>query len=122
MINEWNPSLYKFDESPHKTIKLALDGKHFFTVEHVEVGGFATLGLKIKKLLIFRIDFGLPAIGIIHPDLSSLEFFTIDRTYHLISSFFIYFDPAIHFFHINSAKNFFCNSLMSRMNCKKLAL
>jgi len=50
VINEWNPSLYKFDESPHKTIKLALDGKHSFTVEHVEVGGFATLSLKIKKL------------------------------------------------------------------------
>ena len=50
VINEWNPSLYKFDESPHKTIKLALDGKHDFTVEHVEIGGFATLSLKIKKL------------------------------------------------------------------------
>ena len=50
VIDEWNPSLYKFDESPHKTIKLALDGKHSFTVEHVEVGGFATLSLKIKKL------------------------------------------------------------------------
>ena len=50
VINEWNPTLYKFDESPHKKIKLALDGKHSFTVEHVEVGGFATLSLKIKKL------------------------------------------------------------------------
>jgi parallel beta-helix repeat protein len=51
VINEWNPSLYKFDESPHKTIKLALDdGKHYFTVEHVEVGGFATLSLKLRKL------------------------------------------------------------------------
>jgi len=50
VINEWDPSLYKFDESPHKTIKLALDGKHDFTVEHVEIGGFATLSLKIKKL------------------------------------------------------------------------
>jgi hypothetical protein len=50
VINEWDPSLYKFDESPHKTIKLALEGKHSFTVEHVEIGGFATLSLKIKKL------------------------------------------------------------------------
>jgi len=50
VIDEWNPSLYKFDESPHKTIKLALNGKHYFTVEHVEVGGFATLSLKVKKL------------------------------------------------------------------------
>ncbi|HEX6847112.1 MAG TPA: right-handed parallel beta-helix repeat-containing protein [Chitinophagaceae bacterium] len=50
VVDEWNPSLYKFDESPHKTIKLALDGKHSFTVEHVEIGGFATLSLKLKKL------------------------------------------------------------------------
>ena len=49
-VDEWNPSLYKFDESPHKTIKLALDGKHYITVEHVELGGFGTLSLKIKKL------------------------------------------------------------------------
>ena len=50
VIDEWNPSLYKFDESPHKTIKLSLEGKHTFTVEHVELAGFATLSLKIKKL------------------------------------------------------------------------
>ena len=50
VIDEWNPSLYKFDESPHKTIKLALEGKHSFTIEHVELGGFATLSLKIKRL------------------------------------------------------------------------
>lgn len=50
VINEWNPSLYKFDESPHRTIKISLEGKHDFSVEHVEVGGFATLSLKIKKL------------------------------------------------------------------------
>jgi len=50
LIDEWNPSLYKFDESPHKKIKLSLDGKHSFTVEHAELGGFATLSLKIKRL------------------------------------------------------------------------
>ena len=50
VIDEWNPSLYKFDESPHKTITLALEGKHSITVEHVELGGFATLSLKIRKL------------------------------------------------------------------------
>ena len=50
IIDEWNPSKYTFDESPHKTIKLSLDGKHNFTVEHAEKGGFATLSLKIKKL------------------------------------------------------------------------
>ena len=50
IIDEWNPSLYKFDESPHKTVKLSLEGKHGFTVEHAELGGFATLSLKIRKL------------------------------------------------------------------------
>ena len=50
VIDEWNPSLYKFDESPHKKIKLALEGKHSFTVEHVELGGFATLSVRIRKL------------------------------------------------------------------------
>ena len=50
IIDEWNPSKYTFDESPHKTVKLSLEGKHDFTVEHVEIGGFATLSLKIKKL------------------------------------------------------------------------
>lgn len=50
VVDEWNPSLYKFDESPHKTVKLQLEGKHFITIEHVELGGFATLSLKIRKL------------------------------------------------------------------------
>ena len=50
VIDEWNPSLYKFDESPHKKIKLALGGTHSFMVEHAELGGFATLSLKIRKL------------------------------------------------------------------------
>jgi len=50
VIDEWNPSLYKFDESPHKKIELQLGGKHHFRVEHVELGGFATLSLKMKKL------------------------------------------------------------------------
>ncbi len=50
VIDEWNPSLYKFDESPHKIIKLRLGGKHDFLVEHVELGGFATLSLKLRKI------------------------------------------------------------------------
>jgi hypothetical protein len=49
VIDEWNPSLYKFDESPHKTVSLRLGGKHTFKVEHVELGGFATLSLKLRK-------------------------------------------------------------------------
>ena len=50
VINEWNPSLYKFDESPNKKVKLKLGGTHYFRVEHIELGGFATLQLKFRKL------------------------------------------------------------------------
>jgi len=50
VINEWNPSLYKFDESPHKKVKLQLGGKHYITVEHLELGGFATLSLNLKPV------------------------------------------------------------------------
>jgi parallel beta-helix repeat protein len=50
VIDEWNPSLYKFDESPHKKIRLNLGGNHQFRVEHVELGGFATLNLKIRPI------------------------------------------------------------------------
>ena len=50
VIDEWNPSKYNFDESPHKKIKLGLtEGIHNFRIEHIELGGFATLALKIKK-------------------------------------------------------------------------
>lgn len=50
IINEWNPSLYKFDESPNKKIHLSLNGLHHIRVEHVELGGFATLSLKFRKM------------------------------------------------------------------------
>ena len=50
LINEWNPSLYKFDESPHKKIRIVLGGKHSFLVEHIELGGFACLSLKLEKI------------------------------------------------------------------------
>jgi hypothetical protein len=50
IINEWNPSLYKFDESPNKKLKLKLGGHHNFKVEHAELGGFATISFKLKKL------------------------------------------------------------------------
>ncbi|HYK55482.1 MAG TPA: PA14 domain-containing protein [Flavisolibacter sp.] len=50
VIDEWNPSQYKFDESPHKKIKLALGGTHQFRVEHAELGGFATLALKLERV------------------------------------------------------------------------
>jgi parallel beta-helix repeat protein len=50
LIDEWNPSIYKFDESPHKKVKLQLGGKHTFMIEHIELGGFAILSLKLKKI------------------------------------------------------------------------
>ncbi len=50
LVDEWNPSQYKFDESPHRKITLKLGGKHRFMVEHLELGGFATLSLRLKKI------------------------------------------------------------------------
>lgn len=51
VIDEWNPSKYNFDESPHRLIKMVLtDGPHNFRVEHIELGGFATVALKIKRV------------------------------------------------------------------------
>ncbi len=48
VVNEWNPSLYKFDESPNRKIRVHLNGNHQFRVEHLELGGFATLNLKLR--------------------------------------------------------------------------
>jgi len=50
LIDEWNPSNYNFDESPNRKMRLTLGGRHLFRVEHVELGGFATLSLKLRKL------------------------------------------------------------------------
>lgn len=50
VLDEWNPSKYTFDESPNKKIRLPLGGSHQFRVEHAELGGFATLNLKLDKL------------------------------------------------------------------------
>jgi len=51
VLDEWNPSKYKFDESPHKKMNLNLaEGPHYFRVEHIGLGGFATLSLKIRKI------------------------------------------------------------------------
>ncbi len=50
LIDEWNPSRYTFDESPNKKVKITLGGRHTFRVEHMELGGFATLNLKLKML------------------------------------------------------------------------
>jgi hypothetical protein len=50
VLNEWEPSKYTFDESPHRKIRLKLEGVHSFRVEHLELGGFATLALKIRPV------------------------------------------------------------------------
>jgi parallel beta-helix repeat protein len=50
VVDEWNPSLYTFDESPHKKVRLSLGGNHHFRVEHIELGGFAVLSLKLKPV------------------------------------------------------------------------
>jgi len=51
VMDEWNPSLYQFDESPHRVITVDLErGEHYFRVEHVELGGFATLSLKLNRI------------------------------------------------------------------------
>lgn len=50
VVNEWNPSMYKFDESPHRRVVVQLDGDHLFRVEHVELGGFATLNLRLRPV------------------------------------------------------------------------
>ena len=50
LLDEWNPSKYSFDESPNRKLRVKLDGSHQFRVEHLELGGFATLALKINKI------------------------------------------------------------------------
>jgi len=50
IVDEWNPSGYNFDESPNKKTQVILSkGTHKFKVEHVELGGFAAINLKLKK-------------------------------------------------------------------------
>ncbi|MBS1576800.1 MAG: hypothetical protein JST09_15995, partial [Bacteroidetes bacterium] len=51
IIDEWNPALHKFDESPNKRIKVSLEGKHTFRVEHLNLGGLGVLALKLKPVL-----------------------------------------------------------------------
>ncbi|MFZ9387196.1 MAG: right-handed parallel beta-helix repeat-containing protein [Chitinophagaceae bacterium] len=50
VVDEWVPSRYVFDESPHKKVEISLGGSHHFRVEHLELGGFASLSLKIKPV------------------------------------------------------------------------
>lgn len=50
ILDEWNPSKYTFDESPHRKIRMKLSGEHTIRVYHAELGGFATLSLKINRV------------------------------------------------------------------------
>ncbi len=50
VLDEWNPSKYKFDESPNRKVRLDLEGFHRLRVEHIELGGFATLSVKIRPI------------------------------------------------------------------------
>lgn len=50
VIDQWDPSIYTFDEAPNQKVRLRLGGKHRFKVEHAELGGFATLSLKLNKI------------------------------------------------------------------------
>lgn len=50
VLNELEPSKYTFDESPNRKMKVYLNGNHTFRLEHIELGGFATLSFKIRKI------------------------------------------------------------------------
>ncbi|MFI5129951.1 MAG: right-handed parallel beta-helix repeat-containing protein [Chitinophagales bacterium] len=50
VIDEWTPSKYTFDESPNKKILVNLGGTHHFRIEHLELGGFATLAVKLTPV------------------------------------------------------------------------
>lgn len=50
VIDEWNPSQYQFDESPNRKVILDLEGFHRLRVEHLELGGFATLSFQIRPV------------------------------------------------------------------------
>ncbi len=50
VINQWDPSRHNNDEAAHKNAKVSLGGRHSFLVEHVGLGKFACLSLKLRKL------------------------------------------------------------------------
>lgn len=50
VVDEWEPTRYRFDETPNRKIKVYLGGTHYFRLEHVELGGFASLQLKFRRL------------------------------------------------------------------------
>lgn len=50
VVNEWSPSKHTFDEAPNKRVRLQLGGEHQVRVEHLNLGGFATLDLKLNRV------------------------------------------------------------------------
>ena len=50
VIDEWKPSQYQFEESPNRKVILDLEGFHRLRVEHLELGGFATLSFQIRPV------------------------------------------------------------------------
>ena len=50
VIDEWNPSIHQFDESPNKKVQLNLGGNHVFRIEHVNLDGFAVLSIKFNPV------------------------------------------------------------------------
>ena len=59
------------------------------------------------QLLSNIINNSLPAVGIIHPDVSSFKLLSINRTDHLRCCFTVNFNPAVHFTHINFTQRIF---------------
>jgi hypothetical protein len=51
LVIDGKPSAYGFDGAPHKMVQITVSaGTHTFKVKHVELGGFAALSLKLKKI------------------------------------------------------------------------
>jgi parallel beta-helix repeat protein len=51
LVIEGKPSENIFGDSPHKAVQITVSkGIHKFRVKHIELGGFATLSLRVKKL------------------------------------------------------------------------
>lgn len=50
VIDFWDASKYVYDEDAHHSAIVELDGTHAIRIEHVEIGGFATLIFSLKPL------------------------------------------------------------------------
>jgi parallel beta-helix repeat protein len=50
VVDEWNPFIHQFDESPNKKVRLQLGGNHSIRVEHLNLGGLAVLAIKLTPV------------------------------------------------------------------------